>query len=411
MANPVDLLRERGFLYQCTDEPALKAAFDQGRITVYAGYDLTAASLHIGSLVTIMMLSHLQRAGHRPLVIVGGGTTRVGDPSGKTAMRQMLSPTRIEEHKQGIKRVLARFIRFGDGPSDAVMVDNADWLLDLNYIDFLREVGVHFSVNRMLSAESVQIRLEKGLSFIEFNYQILQAYDFRVLHQQYGCTLQVGGADQWGNIVAGIELGRRMDGAQLFGLTAPLIMTASGEKMGKSAKGAVWLSRDMLSAFDFYQYWLNVHDDDVERFLALFTFLPMDEVRRLGALKGAESREAKKVLAAEVTRVVHGDAGVAEAEKATAATFGGGGAADGVPVHEVPRAELDAGLPAFALFADAGLAKSRGAARRLLSQGGGYCNGQRITAFDQLIGTAQQEDGRIELRAGKKSFVHVVAED
>jgi tyrosyl-tRNA synthetase len=262
----------------------------------------------------------------------------------------------------------------------------------------------------MLSAESVQIRLEKGLSFIEFNYQILQAYDFRLLHQRYGCTLQMGGADQWGNIVAGIELGRRMDGAQLYGLTAPLIMTAGGEKMGKSARGAVWLSSEMLAAFDFYQYWLNVHDDDVERFGALFTFLPMDEVRRLGALEGAEKREAKKILAAEVTRIVHGDAGLAEAQAATAATFGGGGSADGVPVHSVPRGDLDAGLPAFVLFADAGLAKSRGAARRLLSQGGGYCNGQRITAFDQPIDAAQLQDGRIELRAGKKSFVHVVVD-
>ncbi len=410
MANPVDLFRERGFLYQCTDEPALGAAFQAGPVTAYVGYDLTAPSLHIGSLVSIMMLAHLQRLGHRPVVIVGGGTTRVGDPSGKTEMRKMLSPEQIEVHKQGIKRVLAKFIRFGDGPTDAVMVDNAEWLLDLNYIDFLREVGVHFSVNRMLSAESVQIRLEKGLSFIEFNYQILQAYDFRLLHQRYGCTLQMGGADQWGNIVAGIELGRRMDGAQLFGLTAPLIMTASGEKMGKSARGAVWLSDDMLSAFDFYQYWLNVHDDDVERFLALFTFLPMDEVRRLGAMKGAESREAKRALATGVTRIVHGDAGVREAEKATVATFGGGAAAEGVPVHAVATAELAAGIPAFILFDAAGLAKSRGAARRLLSQGGGYCNGERITAFDQPIGTDQLQDGRIELRAGKKSFVHVVGE-
>ena len=408
MANPVDLFRERGFLYQCTDEAALRAAFDAGRVTAYVGYDLTAASLHIGSLVSIMMLAHLQREGHKPVVIVGGGTTRVGDPSGKTEMRQMLSPAQIEEHKVGIKGVLGKFMRFGGGDTDALMVDNAEWLLDLNYVDFLREVGVHFSVNRMLSAESVKIRLEKGLSFIEFNYQILQAYDFRLLNQRYGCTLQMGGADQWGNIVAGIELGRRMDGAELFGLTAPLVTTAGGEKMGKTAKGAVWLSEDMLSAFDFYQYWLNIDDADVERFLALFTFLPMDEVRRLGSLRGAESREAKKVLAAEVTRIVHGDAGLREAERATAATFGGGGDAEGVAIHPVERADLDTGIPAFVLFADTGLAKSRGAARRLLSQGGGYCNGERISAFDHIVGTADLTDGRIELRAGKKSYVHVV---
>ena len=408
MANPVDLFRERGFLYQCTDEEALRAAFDAGRVTAYVGYDLTAASLHIGSLVSIMMLAHLQREGHKPVVIVGGGTTRVGDPSGKTEMRQMLSPAQIEEHKVGIKGVLGKFMHFGEGDTDALMVDNAEWLLDLNYVDFLREVGVHFSVNRMLSAESVKIRLEKGLSFIEFNYQILQAYDFRLLNQRYGCTLQMGGADQWGNIVAGIELGRRMDGADLFGLTAPLVTTASGEKMGKTARGAVWLSDDMLSAFDFYQYWLNIDDADVERFLALFTFLPMDEVHRLGSLRGAESREAKKVLAAEVTRIVHGDAGLREAERATAATFGGGGDAGGVAIHPVGRADLEAGIPAFVLFADAGLAKSRGAARRLLSQGGGYCNGERLPAFDHVLGIADLTDGRIELRAGKKSYVHVV---
>ncbi len=408
MVNPVDIFRERGFLYQCTDEPALHAAFDTGSVTAYVGYDLTARSLHIGSLVSIMMLAHLQREGHKPVVIVGGGTTRVGDPSGKTEMRQMLSAEQIEDHKGGIKQVLGKFMRFGDGPTDALMVDNAEWLLDLNYVDFLREVGVHFSVNRMLSAESVKIRLEKGLSFIEFNYQILQAYDFRLLHQRYGCTLQMGGADQWGNIVAGIELGRRMDGAELYGLTAPLVTTAGGEKMGKTAKGAVWLSEDMLSAFDFYQYWLNIDDADVQRFLALFTFLPMDEVRRLGALEGAELRGAKKVLAAEVTRIVHGDQGLREAERATAATFGGGGAAGGVAIHPVDRAELEAGIPAFVLFADAGLAKSRGAARRLLSQGGGYCNGERLTAFDRAIGEADLSEGRIELRAGKKSYVHVV---
>ena len=291
------------------------------------------------------------------------------------------------------------------------MVDNADWLLDLNYIEFLREVGRHFSVNRMLTAESVQIRLEKGLSFLEFNYQLLQAYDFAVLNQRHGCLLQLGGADQWGNIVAGIELGRRMHGASLFGITSPLIANASGEKMGKTARGAIWLSGELLSPYDFYQYWISVQDEDVERFLALFTFLPMGEVRRLGALDGAEIREAKKVLAYEVTSVVHGAAAAKEAVEATEATFGSHSSAKGVPTHEVERSDLAKGIPAFVLFADAGLAKSRGMARKTIQGGGCYLNEERVSAFDQLIGTDDLVDGRVALRLGKKNHRHIVPRD
>ena len=406
MANPFDLFKERGYIYQCTDEDGLRAAFASGPVVAYVGYDLTAGSLHIGSMVSLMMLAHLQREGHRPIALVGGGTTRIGDPSGKTEMRQMLQPETIDRFKEGIKSDVGRFLSFGD--DGAQMADNAEWLLDLNYVEFLRDVGRHFSVNRMLTAESVQQRLEKGLSFLEFNYQLLQAYDFVVLHRRYGCRLQMGGADQWGNIVAGIELGRRMDGAELYGLTAPLITTASGEKMGKTAKGALWLDPGKVSPYEFYQYWINVHDADVGRFLALFTFLPMDEVNRLGALEGAECREAKQVLAREVTAVVHGRAAADEAVQATKATFGGAARAEGVPTHAVPRADLEEGIPAFVLFADAGLAGSRGAARRTLSQGGGYVNGTRIEAFDRPMTLDDLADGRVELRFGKKNHVHVV---
>ena len=406
MANPFDLFKERGYIYQCTDEDGLRAAFTAGPVVAYVGYDLTAGSLHIGSMVSLMMLAHLQREGHRPIALVGGGTTRIGDPSGKTEMRKMLSSEAIDRFKEGIKADVGRFLDFGEG--NAEMADNAEWLLDLNYVEFLRDVGRHFSVNRMLTAESVQQRLEKGLSFLEFNYQLLQAYDFVVLHRRYGCRLQMGGADQWGNIVAGIELGRRMDGAELYGLTAPLITTAAGEKMGKTAKGALWLAPEKVSPYEFYQYWINVHDADVQRFLGLFTFLPMDEVKRLGALEGAECREAKKVLAREVTAVVHGDAAADEAVRATGATFGGASRAEGVPTHEIPRADLEAGIPAFVLFADTGLARSRGAARRTLALGGGYCNGERLSAFDQRIGMDDLQDGRVELRFGKKNHVHVV---
>ncbi len=408
MANPYDLFTERGFIYQSTDEAALREAFAAGPVTAYVGYDLTASSLHIGSLVSIMMLAHLQREGHAPIALVGGGTTRIGDPSGKTEMRKMLTGTRIDEFKQGIKANLAQFLTFGDGAGEARMVDNADWLLSVNYVEFLREVGRHFSVNRMLTAESVQQRLEKGLSFLEFSYQILQAYDFVELYREYGCTLQMGGADQWGNIVAGIDLAHKLERVQLYGLTAPLVTTSTGEKMGKTASGAVWLDADLMSPYEFYQYWINVTDADVQKFLALFTFLPMDEVKRLGSLRGAECRDAKKVLATEVTRIVHGDEAAAEARKATDATFGGAAGSEGVPIHEIDPAQLDAGIPAFILFSDAGLLKSRGEARRKVKEGGCYCNGTRIPTFDHPISTTDLVDGRIELRFGKKNFRHII---
>ena len=403
--NPYDILSERGFVEQVTDEALVKDLFNK-RVTAYIGFDPTADSLHVGSLIPIMSLAHLQRAGHRPIALVGGGTAMVGDPSGKTEMRRMLTRQTIDDNAKGLKKQLSRYLDFSDG--SALLLNNADWLAELKYIDFLRDVGRHFSVNRMLAAESYRMRLETGLSFIEFNYMLLQAYDFLILNRDYDCDLQMGGNDQWGNILAGTELIRRMDGRDAQGLTFPLITTAVGEKMGKTHKGAVWLDKDRTSPYDYYQFWVNTDDRDVERFLALFTFLPMEEVRRLGALEGEELREAKQTLAFEATRITHG---VEESEKARSAAlsvFGGGdGTADGVPETGISSAELETGVHAYILFERVGLCASRGAARRLISQGGGYVNQHRLESFDQTIGLGDAENGVILLRAGKKKFHRV----
>jgi tyrosyl-tRNA synthetase len=395
---------ERGFVFQCTDTEALDAAFRDGTVTAYIGFDCTADSLHVGSLVQIMILRLLQRHGHRPLVLMGGGTTRIGDPSGKDESRQMLTDEQIEANMAGIRRCFDPFLRFGEGSSDAIMANNGDWLNALGYIPLLRDVGTHFTVNRMLSFDSVRIRLdrEQPLTLLEFNYMILQSYDFRELNRRHGVTLQIGGSDQWGNIVCGMELTRRTDGKVVHGLTTPLITTASGAKMGKSAQGAVWLTSDRLSPYDYWQFWRNTEDADVGRFLRLFTDLRLPEIGRLEKLAGAEINEAKKVLATEATRLAHGaDAATSAAETARLA-FEEGEAADTLPTIEIARAHLDAGIAANQIFAMAGLVASNSEGRRLIQGGGARVNNEPVTAETQLISAKDLRDGVIKLSAGRK---------
>ena len=423
MSNVIDVLKQRGFIEQTTHNEELDEYIDQGNITCYIGFDPTASSLHIGSLVPIMSLAHMQRHGHRPIALIGGGTGLIGDPSGKTEMRKMLTTETIEENALGLKKQLSRYLDFGHGK--ALMLNNADWLTKLGYIPFLRDIGRHFSVNRMIKAESCKMRLdsEEGLSFIEFNYMVLQAYDFLELFSSHECRLQMGGSDQWGNIVAGIELIRRMNHRTGFGITFPLISTSSGEKMGKTAKGAVWLDPAKTSPYEYYQYWINTDDRDVSRFLLLFTFLPLDEIRETEQLQGAELNAAKAVLAFEATLLAHGREETLKAYQAGISMFGNRDMADNIlPTSSMPRggAEIDdvsvpesfveaeklnAGIPAFKLFQTAGLASSGGAARRLIEQGGAYVNGQRIDSFDFLISDRDLNDANaIVLRSGKKRF-------
>lgn len=402
---------ERGFVHQNTDADALDAALDEGGPRIaYIGFDCTADSLHVGSLLPIMLLRWYQKCGHKPIVLMGGGTTKVGDPSGKDEARQLITDEAIAANKAGIQGVFEKFLTFGDGPTDAMMVDNADWLDTLEYIPFLRDYGRHFSVNRMLGFESVKLRLEREqpLSFLEFNYMILQAYDFMELNRRHGCILQMGGSDQWGNIVNGVELGRRVDGAQLFGLTSPLITTASGAKMGKTADGAVWLNADRVSPYDYWQFWRNTADADVGRFLRLFTELPLDEIERLEGLKDAEINDAKKVLANEATAMCHGADAAADAERTAAETFEQGQAASGLPTVGIPAAELADGIAAFALFARAGLANSNGEARRLIRGGGGRVNDEQLKDENAPVTSDQADaEGVIKLSAGKKRHVLV----
>ncbi len=395
---------ERGYLHQCTDIEALDAQAAEGAIAAYVGFDCTAPSLHAGSLVSIMLLRILQRCGHKPIVLMGGGTSRVGDPSGKDEARKLLSGADIAANMAGIRDIFARFLTFGEGPADAVMVDNSDWLEGLNYIEFLRDYGRHFSINRMLGLESVKSRLdrEQPLSFLEFNYMILQAYDFLELTRRHDCVLQMGGSDQWGNIVAGADLGRRLDGRALYGLTTPLLESASGAKMGKTAEGAVWLNGDLLTPYDYWQYWRNTEDADVGHFLRLFTDLPGPEIERLEALDGSEINEAKKALALAATELCHGaDAAEAAAETARK-TFEDGVIARDLPTVEVPRADLEGGIPAFELLEKAGLAASKAEARRLIKGGGGRLNGRVIASETQAVGSADIHSGVIKLSAGKK---------
>ena len=419
-------LVERGYLHQCTDLGALDAAAVSGRITGYIGFDATADSLHVGSLIQIMLLRHMQRAGHRPIVLIGGGTTRVGDPSGKDKSRQLLSNERIAANIAGIRRVFERFLDFeGDA---ALMVDNSDWLDALRYIPFLREYGRHFSVNRMLGFESVKQRLdrEQPLSFLEFNYMILQAYDFLELGRRYGCRLQMGGSDQWGNIVCGVELGRRAAGLDLYGLTSPLLTTASGAKMGKTADGAVWLNPDRFSPYEYWQYWRNTEDADVGRFLRLFTELPLDEVARLEALDGAETNEAKGILATEATALCHGREAARAAAETARRTFGRSAGTPievqdlgpvtvdltltatatlvgGLPTIEISRARLDEGVPVYDLLREAGLAKSNSEARRLIRGGGARVNDTPVRDETGTVGPGDlTTEGTIKLSAGRK---------
>ena len=400
-------LDERGFIAQCTDGEALDSAANAGVVTGYIGYDCTAPSLHVGNLISILMLRRLQQAGHRPIVVIGGGTTKVGDPSGKDESRQLLTQDKIDANKQTIRATFERFLSFGDGATDAIMVDNDEWLSGLNYIEFLRDYGRHFSVNRMMSLDSVKLRLdrEQPLSFLEFNYMILQAYDFLELNRRYDCTLQMGGSDQWGNIVNGIELTRRCDQNSVFGLTTNLLTTSSGAKMGKTAQGAVWLNDDMLPVYDYWQFWRNTEDADVGRFLRLFTELPLDEIIRLEGLEGAELNDAKKILATEATAMCHGRDAAAKAEATATETFEGGGTSADLPSVEIEAAKLKDGLGLLEAFVLAGLAKSNGEARRLVQGGGAKVNDAAQNDIGVTLTEADIQNGSVKLSFGKKRHV------
>jgi len=401
-------LYARGFVHQCTDVAALDARLSKGVVTAYIGFDCTADSLHVGSLLPIMILRWLQKTGHKPIVLMGGGTTRVGDPSGKDASRQLLTDEIINANMAGIRTVFEKFLTFGDGPADAVMVNNADWLDTLAYIPFLRDVGRHFSINRMLSFDSVKLRLEREqpLSFLEFNYMILQAYDFLELSRRSDCALQMGGSDQWGNIVNGVELGRRIDGTELFGLTSPLLTTAGGAKMGKTADGAVWLNADRLNPYGYWQFWRNTADADVGRFLRLFTELPLGEIERLEQLEGQEINAAKKALADAATAMAHGEAATREAAETARRAFEEGAAAQGLPTVELPAADLDAGIGILDAFVRADLARSNSEARKLIQNGGARLNDEKLSDSRGTLTAADlTQDGAAKLSSGKKKHV------
>jgi tyrosyl-tRNA synthetase len=404
----LNVLRSRGFIHQISDPESLDALAARQELVAYIGFDCTAPSLHVGSMVQIMCLYWLQQTGNKPIALMGGGTTRVGDPSGKDETRKILSIEDIERNKDGIKQVFSKFLTFGEGKHDAVMPDNAEWLTRLNWIEMLRDIGRHFSVNRMLAMDSVKLRLERDqeMSFIEFNYMILQAYDYAVLNQRYDCRLQMGGSDQWGNIVNGIDLGRRMGTPQLHALTTPLITTSSGEKMGKTASGAVWLNADMKSPYEYWQFWRNTDDADVERFLKLFTTLPLDEVSRLAALKGAEINEAKKALADSATTLLHGADAARVAAETARQTFEEGAIAANLPTVDMARAELDAGIGVLALFVKAGLVASNGEARRQIKGGGLRVNDAAVTDEKMVLKAGDlTPEGVIKLSLGKKRHV------
>ncbi len=401
------VLASRGFIHQVSEPEVLDALAHSKTITAYIGFDCTAPSLHVGSLLPIMMLYWLQQTGHRPIALMGGGTTRVGDPSGKDESRKVLTDKIIDENLKGIRAIFSKFLKFGSGPGDAIMANNAEWLNALNYIDFLRDVGRHFSVNRMLAFDSVKLRLDRQqeLSFLEFNYMILQAYDFVELYKRHGSVLQMGGSDQWGNIVNGIDLGRRMENAQLFALTSPLITTSSGAKMGKTAAGAVWLNADLLSPYDYWQYWRNTEDGDVARFLKLFTVLPLDEIGRIAALKGAELNEGKKVLATEATALMHGRAAAEQAAETARRTFEEGSLAATLPTIELPRMEMQS-LGVLSAFVRAGLVNSNGEARRQIKGGGLKVNDVTVTEEKMMLTPADlTPEGVIKLSLGRKRHV------
>ncbi|HEV2563869.1 MAG TPA: tyrosine--tRNA ligase [Microvirga sp.] len=402
-------LTERGFIHQCTDLDALDARLSAGPVAAYIGFDATADSLHVGSLVQIMALRWLQKCGHKPVVLIGGGTSQIGDPSFRDASRPLLDNEQIARNAAGLKQVFSRYLSFGDGPTDAVMVDNADWLDPLRYLPFLRDFGTHFTINRMLSFDSVRQRLEREqpLTLLEFNYMVLQAFDFLELSRHHACVLQMGGSDQWGNIVNGIELARRIDQRQLFGLTTPLLTTSAGAKMGKTATGAVWLNAEKLSPYAFWQFWRNAEDDDVARFLRLFTELPLDEVHRLGQLRGSEINEAKRILAHEATRLAHGEEAARDAAETARRAFEAGENASGLPSIDVPRSELEAGVTVAQLLVRAGLSSSKSEARRLVLNSGARLNGKVVQDADAHVDAADLTDGALKLTAGKKRHVLV----
>lgn len=406
--NPaLKVLKERGFFQQCTDENLLNEMLEKGEVRFYAGFDPTGPSLHCGHLVPLFAMAHLQKFGHKPIALVGGGTARIGDPSGKTEMRKMLTVEQVRENAESLKKQIARFIHFEE--NGALLLDNAEWLSSLNYIDFLREIGRHFSVNKMLTFESYKKRLETGLSFIEFNYQLLQSYDFLILRRRYGCTLQIGGDDQWGNIVAGMDLIRRLDSAEVCGLTFPLVTRSDGKKMGKTEKGAVFLDSGMTPVYDFFQYWRNVADADVAKFLKLYTFLPTEECDALGARTDAGINEAKEILAYELTKIIHGEEEAEKARNAARSVFAGsGGSREGMPTLEIPAAGLENGINVLDLFAKTSLCASKGEARRLIAGGGASVGDIKVTDEKMTVTADMATDGEIILKAGKKRFFRII---
>jgi tyrosyl-tRNA synthetase len=407
MAGAFDILKERGFVSQVTDEEAVRRAFETETVTCYIGFDPTARSLHVGNLVPIMMLANIERCGHKPIALVGGGTAMIADPTGKDEMRPMLTTETIDDNIAWVKRQLGHYLDFESGKT--LMVNNAEWLRQLNYIDFLREIGTHFSVNRMLTAEAYKMRMETGLTFQEFNYQILQSYDFLMLFRNYGCSMQLGGDDQWGNILAGVDLIRRKDRASAEAITSPLLTTSDGKKMGKTAGGAIWLSANMLSPYDYYQFWVNTDDRDVGRFLALFTFLPMEEIHTLASLEGADIRQAKSILAYEATKITHGEEEAKSAVQAAQSAFAGGSnGSDNLPTTEIDPARLEAGINVMDLFVETNLSQTKSEVRRLIQQGGASVNGERVPDIDLTINADHLDNGAILLRAGKKRYHRVV---
>jgi len=409
MQNIFQELKNRGFIAQTSHADEIEALFASEKVTFYGGFDITADSLHVGHLMPMMMMVHLQKAGHRPIIVMGGGTTMIGDPSGKTEMRSILSKETIDTYKKGIRPQLEKLFDFSEGK--ALMLDNADWLLKLNYIEFLREIGAHFSVNRMLTAETYRARMDReggGLSFIELNYMIIQSYDFLALNREYGCKVQIGGDDQWSNILSGADLIRRVDRKQAYAMTIPLITTADGKKMGKTEKGALWLDPNKTSPYEFYQYWRNVHDADVKKYLGFFTMLPMEEVDRLGSAEGSAINESKKVLAYEITKLIHGEAAAEESAKSAVALFAGGGDNSAMPQTTVTAKELEAGLPIIDALTLTGLCPSKSVARRLVQQGGVAVNNEKIADIEHKLQQCDLQDGKIIIRKGKKDYHAIV---
>ncbi|MBK5252617.1 MAG: tyrosine--tRNA ligase [Peptostreptococcaceae bacterium] len=408
MRNVYDILEERGYIEQATHEDEIKELLGKEKVTFYIGFDPTADSLHVGHFIQVMVMMHMQQAGHRPIALIGGGTGMVGDPSGKTDMRKMMTSEIVQSNSESFKKQFSKFIDFSEGK--ALMVNNAEWLMSLNYIEFLREIGRHFSVNRMLSAECFKQRLEKGLSFLEFNYMIMQGYDFLELYRRYGCKIQLGGNDQWSNIIAGADLIRRVESQPAFGLTFSLLTTSEGKKMGKTEKGALWLDATKTSPYEFYQYWRNIADPDVEKCLSLLTFLPMEEVRKLGSLEGHEINRAKEVLAYEVTKLVHTEKDANEARDAARALFEGGGVKENIPTVSISAKMIEDGVDIITLLKEAGLIKSKGEGRRLIGQNGIYIHDEAVLAFDYIVTQADIKDGAILIRKGKKVYRNIVPE-